>query len=317
MRSSIKLIALFISILLINGCKEDSGPTEPQTPPPTPVLSSPADNSTDVSIPVTLNWLASDGAASYGLQISTDTLFSNIVYDSSGFTTRSRSITSLNNLTKYYWRVNATNQNGTSAWSNNWSFTTIRSCGSTIDYGGKLYNIVQIKNQCWLKENLDIGTMIQGTDTSKDNGIIEKYCYNNKPESCNTYGGLYQWNEAMQYSITPGARGICPEGWHIPTYAEFQACSTAVNGSGNALKAIGQGSGGGIGTNTSGFSALLAGSRQGNGNFASLSFAANFWNSTEASTTNSYVMQLYYSNSVITSFGIRKDYGFSIRCVQD
>jgi len=187
----------------------------------------------------------------------------------------------------------------------------------TIEYAGKTYNTVQIGSQCWLRENLNVGAMIQGSDTAKDNGIIEKYCYNNNPANCNTYGGLYSWNEAMQYSTTIGARGICPLGWHIPTYAEFQTCSTAVDGDGNAMKAIGQGTGGGTGTNTSGFSALLSGSRLSNGNFASLNFASNFWSSTENSSSNAYLTQLYYSNSVITSFGIRKDYGFSVRCLED
>ncbi len=102
------------------------------------------------------------------------------------------------------------------------------SCGNTLDYEGKTYNTVQIGSQCWLKENLDVGTMIQGSDTSKDNGIIEKYCYNNDTENCTAYGGLYQWNEAMQYNITAGTKGICPQTWHVPTLTEFQTLNTTV-----------------------------------------------------------------------------------------
>jgi uncharacterized protein (TIGR02145 family) len=188
----------------------------------------------------------------------------------------------------------------------------------TVTYAGKVYNTVQIGNQCWLKENLYVGTMIPGSDTAKDNGIIEKYCYNNDPANCNTYGGLYQWNEAMQYTTAEGAQGICPSGWHIPTMAEFQTLSTTVSGDGNALKAIGQGTGGGAGTNTSGFSALLSGYRSHSGYFYSLSYYATFWSSTEGDPMSADYMGLYFGNGYVTLGNYDyKDYGFSVRCVKD
>src|SRR5665647_231898 len=105
----------------------------------------------------------------------------------------------------------------------------------TVTYSGKTYNTVQIGNQCWLKENLDVGTMIDSLANPGNNGIIEKYCYGNNPANCTTYGGLYQWNEAMQYVTTAGAKGICPTGWHIPDTSEFQILGTTVN-NGNELK---------------------------------------------------------------------------------
>ena len=60
-----------------------------------------------------------------------------------------------------------------------------------------------------------------------NNDIIEKYCFGNLSASCTTlgYGGLYQWDEAMQYVTTPGTQGICPTGWHIPTIEEFEILS--------------------------------------------------------------------------------------------
>src|SRR4030042_6749113 len=93
---------------------------------------------------------------------------------------------------------------------------------STITYEGKTYHIIQIGNQFCLKENLDVGTMIQGNQDASNNGTIEKYCYDNDPANCTIHGGLYQWNEAMQYNSIEGGQGICPDGWHIPTFAEFQ-----------------------------------------------------------------------------------------------
>ena len=187
----------------------------------------------------------------------------------------------------------------------------------TVNYAEKIYNTVQIGDQCWLRENLDIGVAIQSVDTSTNNGIIEKYCYENDHFNCIMSGGLYQWNEAMQYTTTPGARGICPPGWHIPTYAEFQTLSNTVGGDGNALKEIGQGTGGGAGTNTSGFSALLAGYRDNYGPFLNLSNYTAFWSSTEYYSSFAYSMTLSYDISDIFLYYSSTDYGFSIRCLKD
>ena len=52
-----------------------------------------------------------------------------------------------------------------------------------------------------MAENLDIGTMINGSLDQTDNQVIEKYYYNNDPAMGEIYGGLYQWDELMSYSI--------------------------------------------------------------------------------------------------------------------
>src|ERR1039458_6531122 len=92
---------------------------------------------------------------------------------------------------------------------------------ATVDYSGKTYNTVAIGDQCFLRENLDVGTRINGLDTAKNNGIIDKHCYNDDPANCTTYGGLYQWAEAVQYQngatnttvtnppLTGNIQGIC------------------------------------------------------------------------------------------------------------
>jgi uncharacterized protein (TIGR02145 family) len=158
--------------------------------------------------------------------------------------------------------------------------------------------------------------MIDSLQDQTDNDIIEKYCYNNEPINCNTYGGLYQWNEAMQYTTIPGTRGICPQGWHIPTLTEFQTLSNTVSGDGNALKAIGQGTGDGSGTNTSGFSALLSGARYRDGYFYLLGLYSGYWISTEYES-NAYFLDLIHDGSVIDLGEQFKNNGFSIRCLQD
>ena len=77
---------------------------------------------------------------------------------------------------------------------------------SNCTYEGQMYRTVQIGNQCWFKENLNVGTMIPGSQEMTDNSIIEKYCYENDPANCATYGGLYQWNEMMQYTTQQGTK---------------------------------------------------------------------------------------------------------------
>ncbi len=188
----------------------------------------------------------------------------------------------------------------------------------TVLYEGKTYHTVQIGEQCWLKENLNVGISIDKKLDQTNNSIIEKYCYDNLESNCDTYGGLYQWNEAMQYVTTPGAQGICPTGWHVPTLAEFQTLSTEVSGDGNALKEIGQGTEVGTGTNTSGFSALLAGYRFIiTGTFYSLGFSTSFWSSSEISAFFALYLDLSYNDSLINLYPNNKDFGFSVRCIKD
>ena len=187
----------------------------------------------------------------------------------------------------------------------------------TVTYEGKTYNTVQIGEQCWLKENLNAGMIIQDNQNATNNGVIEKYCYDNDTANCTTYGGLYQWDEIMQYVTNEGAQGICPDGWHLPTYAEFQTLKATVNNDGNTLKEIGQGSGGGAGTNTSGFSALLVGSRISTTGFYGLGTLANFWSSTEYNVSFTFYLYLYYNDSNVYLSHNIKSSGFSVRCVKD
>jgi uncharacterized protein (TIGR02145 family) len=192
-------------------------------------------------------------------------------------------------------------------------------CGvKRVDYGGISYGTVQIGDQCWMADNLNVGTMVSGVTSQTDNAAAEKYCYNDDSVNCGLFGGLYQWDEAMQYVTTPGAQGICPAGWHIPTPGEFQTLSSTLGDNGNALKQGGAGTGPGVGTNTSGFSALLAGNLDNAGIFYGLGFYANFWSSTEIDAEFAYGAALnYFDSSITTNFFPPKSFGFSVRCLED
>ena len=188
----------------------------------------------------------------------------------------------------------------------------------TVTYESKIYNTVLIGEQCWLKENLDVGIRRDGGTNQTENSIIEKYCYNNEPDSCDIYGGLYQWDEAMQYTTSEGAQGICPSGWHIPTLEEFQTLITVVDNDGNELKEIGQGSGGGSGTNISGFSAFLAGYRENNdGLFYNLGNTTFFWSSKKVIGTDPSSIYLVGYGSGTGIYNLANGYGASVRCIKD
>lgn len=183
---------------------------------------------------------------------------------------------------------------------------------------GKVYNTVLIGTQCWLSENLDVGIMILSTQNQTKNDTIQKYCYNDDSINCNIYGGYYQWDEAMQYTKLQGTQGICLNGWHVPSISELQTLEAAVNYSGNSLKSIGQGSGNGAGTNTSGFSALLPGIRNYEGGFVSFGMIAKFLSSTETNDLNNSYLGLWYNDDVIyINYNNYKVLGFSVRCIKN
>ena len=98
------------------------------TAPPAPTLAQPTSGATEVDINPQFSWNTSTGADSYELQISTDGRFSTIVFDQSGLTATSQAVNGLLNNKTYYWRVNATNAQGTSDWSPIQSFTTVAAC---------------------------------------------------------------------------------------------------------------------------------------------------------------------------------------------
>jgi len=235
-------------------------------------------------------------------------------------------LTGLTPNTPYYVRAYATNSVGTS-YGNEQSFTTLDlSCPGipTVTYGGQIYNTVQIGTQCWLKENLNIGTRIDGSMQQTNNSTIEKYCYDDLVSNCDVYGGQYQWDEMMQYATTPGVQGICPPGWHGPTDAEWTTLTTFLAGeaiAGGKMKEAGTAhwSSPNTGaTNSSGFTALPGGSRTYNGNFGNdLTYFAYFWSSSQYSAPYAWFRRLVYDDENVLGGWVDKTAGYSARCVMD
>ncbi len=202
-------------------------------------------------------------------------------------------------------------------------FPSVQTCPGIpfVEYGGEEYPTVLINNRCWLAKNLNIGTMLADSTQMSDNGIIEKYCYGNDSANCQIYGGLYQWDEMMQYHATEGSRGICPEGWHIPTSREFAELFLYVDNYGYYLATNSDGywdyDFGIEYENIIGFSALPGGWSFIEGErFFHLHECATFWSS---KATN---------DSIAIMFGIPKyieldnqiffkPAGLSVRCIKD
>ncbi len=301
-------------------CIKNSG--APPNPPSTP---SPAEGDTASFTSVILQWSCEDpdgDSLIYDLYFGTINPPTSKVY--SNLETESQSLTGLTNSTTYYWRVIVNDGHGNFTTGTTWSFRTGGQFGlpcpgsPTVDYAGRTYNTVQIGDQCWLRENLDVGAMIPGAYLTFDEGVLEKYCYDDDPANCTAYGALYLWGEAMKYSNAPGAQGICPTGWHIPTLEEFDSVRSVVMYDGNALKALGQGTGVGSGTNTSGFTALIAGRRDNFGYFLEFGQHSEFWSSTKVDLEGAHSVGLDQLDGEISVTNHDFNYfGFSVRCIKD
>lgn len=144
---------------------------------------------------------------------------------------------------------------------------------------GQVYPTVKIGSQCWMAKNLNFGIYKESVFTNddhsdvKNNGTVEKYAYDNTENNFNVYGGLYDWQEMMNYNFTEGSQGICPDGWHVPSYDEYVELVETIGGwndAGKILKMDG----------SSGFDFLMGGSRTAKGGFAGIGTSGSLWTST-------------------------------------
>jgi uncharacterized protein (TIGR02145 family)/prepilin-type N-terminal cleavage/methylation domain-containing protein len=205
-------------------------------------------------------------------------------------------------------------------------------CGLTLTDArdGKQYSTVQIGNQCWMQQNLNVGTMTAGVNNQGvSTTSIQKYCYSDLESNCTTYGGLYQWNQAMGSSTTAGAQGICPAGWHIPTDAEYktlemqqgmsqaQADSTDWRGNteGDQLKNTGQCQGR-VPCGTSNFQEIPSGSRGTSGSFSVFGETV-VWSSLFQSDTQAWLRRLNLGIAMVYRSTGGKTAGFSVRCLKN
>ncbi len=208
-------------------------------------------------------------------------------------------------------------------------------CGSMLidTRDGKNYSTVLIGSQCWMQQNLNIGTMISSTSSTSNQGTncssaiaIQKYCYNNDLAQCGTGGGLYQWNQTMCGSVTAGAQGICPTGWHVPTHDEFTLLERTTCTSGTCATDFpyDMSTTGWRGTNEGttmknmslSFRGILAGSRNADGSFYDGGSYTIFWSSV-GSGGSAWRRLLYSGNATVSRLTLAVAYGFSVRCLKN
>jgi len=209
----------------------------------------------------------------------------------------------------------------------------------TDERDGKVYRTVTIGKQTWMAENLNY---YDSTDLSVKK---KSWCYGKKDNgdstTCDVTGRLYTWAAAMDSagvwstngkgcgynrpcSSADTVRGICPEGWHLPTSYEFDLLRIAVGGtsiSGEVLKST---SGwddydgeSGNGTDSFGFSALPAGYGNLNGYFDNDGKYANFWTSTDFNIYNAYLLYFSYNLDETRSSYTETEVIFSVRCLKN
>jgi len=266
----------------------------------------------------------------------------NHTVDGNGTGSFSSIISGLSPNITYHVRAYATNLVGT-AYGENVSFTSERfETGKVTDINGNRYKTVKIGDQWWMAENLNVTHYCNGDSIphviisnewkNLSNGAYRYYYdtfpyYTGDKESfAATYGALYNW-----YAVND-ARGLAPEGWHIPTDEEWKMLEVYLGMSksiadrvgyrgideGKKLKSTSGWDNNGNGTDEVGFTALPGGCYNMDTGyyFAGGKYAA-FWTASEYSSTVAWSRYLTYHSDDIYRYYYEKRDGLSVRCVRN
>ena len=261
--------------------------------------------------------------------------------DGAGSGTFTSTMSGLTAGTTYYVRAYATNNAGTS-YGVVVSFTTsTTNPGNTVtDIDGNVYHTITIGTQTWMVENLKTTKYRNGDVIGTTTGAIPydatskyQWAYDGNEANVAKYGRLYTWWAATD------TRNIAPEGWHIPTDAEWTSLenylitngynydgSTTSNKIAKALAATTDWATytetGAIGNdltknNSSGFAALPGGYRSYDGPFFAVGDAGFWWGYTQNTYSNAWARSMGCYSSGLGRHSYTISYGFSVRCVRD
>jgi uncharacterized protein (TIGR02145 family) len=229
--------------------------------------------------------------------------------------------------------LSSSSEHGSSSSIN--SSNTIQNSGTFIDKKKKKnYRWIKIGEQIWMAENLNY--VVEGSRCYKD------ILYPDEAANCATYGRLYNWSTAMVFlslcnesstnascSVSSKHRGICPSGWHIPSYDEWSTLTNYVEKeksctycAGFYLKAtsswnINPYDGSGNGSDNYGFSALPGGFGY-SGSGSTNAGTTGYWRSATASTGyEAAVLSIEYNLDSMRNGSHSKTELHSVRCVKD
>jgi uncharacterized protein (TIGR02145 family) len=194
-----------------------------------------------------------------------------------------------------------------------------------FDIDGNGYNIITIGTQTWLRENLRVTRLNDGTTIPLVTDIAAwshlstpGFCWYNNDASTykETYGALYNW-----YTANTGK--LCPTGWHVPNDAEWTTLTAflgGLEGSGGKMKETGtahwnspnEGA-----TNSSGFTALGAGFCDDTGVFGGIREKAFWWTATETSATYARFRSMNCNTANVNSGTYSRMFGYSMRCLRN
>jgi len=200
---------------------------------------------------------------------------------------------------------------------------------SSVRYGylqdsrdGQVYRTVTIGTQTWMAQNLNYRNTTGSSDTV---GV----CYNNSADNCAKYGRLYTWAEAMGVSSAYGtsmlnptlpAQGLCPNGWHVPTDAEWTSMQSVVDATDATIGTKLKSTSGWItnsGTDAYGYRVLPGGDRSTDGLFYNAGSNANFWTATEIDASKVWDRYFSSDNAGVGRFNNVKACWRSVRCLKN
>ncbi len=233
--------------------------------------------------------------------------------------------------------ISLTASNGTIT-KNNYITVAMNGSGAGLtDIDGNTYTSVIIGGKEWMAENLKVTHYPNGDpiplvtdntawDNLGNNNTDDAYCYYNNDVN-SIYGALYTYAAAIGDNWEKDLvenQGVCPDGWHLPSDAEWTELTDYLGGeavAGGKLKEAGTthwiAPNAGA-TNESGFTALPGGGRVGNyGTFFGLGYNGYWWSVTQGNNSKAWRRSLYCRNSVVSRYFSNKSPGFSVRCVRD
>jgi len=231
----------------------------------------------------------------------------------------SATIDNLTSATKYYFRIKSYNQTFIT-YSSDFNFTTYR----VADVDGNYYHSIIIGSQEWFQENLktkhyqngDAINLLPFDDDWKSTTEGAYIYYNYDLDLGKKYGNLYNF-----YAVSD-ARYVCPDGWHVPSLAEWKTLVDFAGGESVAQAKLRE-----PGTadwsyhanadNSTGFTALGGGIRLSYGPYWGYQNSATFWSTTAFTSDTQYKYAMRMSWELVEWQIDSKTAGFSIRCLKN